>query len=71
MLALLPARRGKEMRKASSERHLFEKQVEFFEIYRPRAAMIAQSLGNRPAATASTRETSENWKGTNNGGGEL
>ena len=38
----LTSRRGKEMRKASSERHLFEKQVEVFEIYRPRAAMIEQ-----------------------------
>jgi hypothetical protein len=28
----------------------------------------AQSLDNRLAATANTRETSEHWKGTNNGG---
>ena len=28
----------------------------------------AQSLGNRLAATVDTREPSENWKGTNNGG---
>jgi hypothetical protein len=28
----------------------------------------AQSLGNRPAATVDTREPSENWKGTYNGG---
>jgi hypothetical protein len=28
----------------------------------------ARSLGNRLAATASTREPSENWKDTNNGG---
>ena len=28
----------------------------------------ARSLGNRLAATASTREPSENWKETNNGG---
>jgi site-specific DNA-cytosine methylase len=38
----LTSRKGKEKRKASSERHLFEKQVEFFEIFRPRAAMIEQ-----------------------------
>ena len=38
----LTSRKGKELRKASSERHLFEKQVKFFEIFRPRAAMIEQ-----------------------------
>jgi len=38
----LTSRKGKEKRKASSERHLFEKQVEFFEILRPRTAMIEQ-----------------------------
>jgi site-specific DNA-cytosine methylase len=38
----LTSSKGKEQRKASSERHLFEKQVEFFKIYRSRAAMIEQ-----------------------------
>ena len=44
----LTSRKGKEKRKAGSERHLFEKQVEFFEIFRPRAAMIEQPT---PSAT--------------------
>ncbi len=44
----LTSSKGKEKRKASSERHLFEKQVEFFKIYRPRAAMIEQPPPSAP-----------------------
>jgi hypothetical protein len=44
----LTSRKGKEMRKASGERHLFERQVEFFKIYRPRAATIEQPPPSAP-----------------------
>jgi site-specific DNA-cytosine methylase len=44
----LTGRKGKEKRKAGSERHLFTIQVEFFALFRPRAAMIEQPPPSAP-----------------------
>ena len=38
----LTSRRGKARIEAGTERHLFRRQVEWFEIFRPRAALIEQ-----------------------------